>query len=85
MRNWKRVKSCQLCGQDRCKENQWMIYCFRYQRAYNKKNFEQHNGIEGKGNIVPFQGLGQSPKEEKRKKVEEKNLFFDDEPSACGH
>jgi len=37
MRSWRRLKECPVCGQPRCKENMWIVYCFRYQKAFNKK------------------------------------------------
>lgn len=40
MSGWKRVKDCLVCGRPRCMETEWMIYCFRDQQAYNKKQYQ---------------------------------------------
>lgn len=73
MRSWTRVKSCLVCGQSRCKESEWIIYCFRYNKAFNKKNL----GVEGQGKIVPLQGVlgGQSPPIENTKNALQKDIF----------
>lgn len=73
MKYWNRVKNCLICGQSRCKESEWIIYCFRYNRAFNKKKL----GVGVLRDIVPKQGVlgGQSPPKEKTKEPLQKNIF----------
>lgn len=78
MRSWKRVKSCLVCGASRCKESDWVVYCFRYQRAFNKKTLLLEKGIGVLRDIVPERVLGQGPKKEKREEVRGKQDLFSD-------
>lgn len=76
---WQRVKDCSICGGSRCVETEWIAYCFRYSKAYNKRNLEKKTGIGGQGDIVPLRGVleGQSPSKQKALEFEKNVTPYD--------
>jgi hypothetical protein len=88
MSKWKRVKDCLVCGRPRCVENEWMIYCFRDHKTYNKKQFQLGVGKVGKtigfhDRILKDEVLkrgvleGQSPSKQKALEFEDSEIFED--------
>jgi hypothetical protein len=78
MRSWKRLEECPICGKGRCIEKQWIIYCFRFGKAYNKKQIATGVGKDQRKTIgftcrvlreeLPKQGVleGQSPSKKQK-------------------
>lgn len=78
MSKWKRVKDCLACGQSRCIENEWMIYCFRDNCGYNKKQIQLGVGIP-KDLVLRREVLGgQSPSNQLGIKFENPEILEDE-------
>lgn len=78
MSGWKRVKDCLVCGRPRCIENEWMIYCFRDNCGYNKKQMRLGVGIP-KDLVLRREVLGgRSPSNQLGIKFEDSEILKDE-------
>lgn len=78
MAKWKRMAECPVCGEARCKETEWIVYCYRYAKGYNKKQL----AIIGLGipkDLVLRRGVieGRSPSNQKALGFEKDQTPYD--------
>jgi hypothetical protein len=79
-RQWKRLKECPICSSQRCVETEWIVYCYRWTRAFNKKQLEA-TGLGIPKDLVLRRGLeGQSPSSDL---TQQPSLRFKDEELNC--
>jgi len=77
---WKRLKDCPICGSARCVETDWIVYCYRWTRAFNKKQLAS-TGVGITKDLVLRRGLGgQSPSSAL---TQQPSLGFKDEDMNC--
>lgn len=78
-RQWKRLKDCPVCGSNRCVETDWIVYCFRWTKAFNKHQLSK-TGVGIPKDLVLRRGLeGQCPSSDRDNGL---SLRFSDEVNS---